>query len=770
MTKLIAHKYNNKEQLYQEHANNVSSKLFEYLKNSISFLDDEKLFLLAKCLGYYHDLGKLHPEWQEAVSNCSKPPFHSAFGANLFLNIKKEFALKTSSIYNISYILSDVIMSHHSGLTDENSENRLKFKSNLKLDESVYKECIGNIEWECISDKEKEMLNEINDKFNSFYQEDLSKHLFFQLITRLLLSVLIDSDRLDAELASGNRKRLRFIYDDFDSKSLLDSLNEYYSKIKPAKNEKINKLRKEIKELSIENSQGGQGFYMLTAPVGSGKTLSTMNFVLLHAKKHSNIRRIIIALPFLSIIEQNAKVIKDIFEKDNSKIVLEHHSGLDIDIEMNDENSQQMQIFGKESWDAPIVITTFVQLIETLFSNNIARLRKLHNVANSIIVIDEAHAIPSHILQPTLKVLEILCEKFGCTVIFSTGTQHDIVKRKDFDGVKEIKEIINEEKQKELFALAIRHEYEQKKFNSIDELINDMKTHNQPILCIVNTKKGARKIAKKLKSLEIDFLHLSTNMYLEHRKKTLEKAFSNLKEKKNFILVSTQIIEAGVDISFPILYRYESPLEALIQASGRCNRHGEMEVGKVINFKVENDKDFEFPKGTEYSGKIEKAKRFINKDLDDPIVFKEYSKFCNKKINYNEKVLEVINILKNTKGVNYKYEAISKKVKVIEENQKEYTLIINIDNEDINNIVKNNIIMQEPTTKDRKILNNYSIKINDKQKQNLINKNLIMELFYKKQEEDMGAGIFYALNPDEIYNKDFGFKDLEECDSNIIII
>lgn len=770
MTKLIAHKYNNKEQLYQEHANNVSSKIFEYLKNSISFLDDEKLFLLAKCLGYYHDLGKLHPEWQEAIDKYQKPPFHSAFGAKFFLNIKGEFSLRIPSANNIIYILSDIIMSHHSGLNDNHSEDRLKFKSNIKLDEDKYNECINNIEWDRLSLKEKELLNDLNNEFNSYYQEDISRHLFFQTITRLLLSTLIDADRLDAEIASGNEKRLKLIYNDFNSEKMLSALNEYYSKIKPITNEKINTLRQKIRETAINNSQNSQGFYMLAAPVGSGKTLATMNFALLHSQKHLNIRRIIIALPFLSIIEQNSKVIKDIFESNNENIVLEHHSGLDLDVKMSDENNEQMQIFGKESWNAPIVITTFVQLIETLFSNNIAKLRKFHNIANSLIIIDEAHAISRDILQPTLKVLEILCEKFGCTVVFSTGTQHDVSKRENFSGIKNIKEIIPQEEQKELFALAIRHQYEHKQFNSISDLIKDMLFHNQPILCIVNTKKGARKIAQQLKELKVEFLHLSTNMYPYHRKKTLEKAFLNLKEKRNFILVSTQIIEAGVDISFPILYRYESPLEAIIQASGRCNRHGEIAIGKIINFNIEDDKDFIFPKQTEYGEKIEKAKKFINKNLDDPLIFKEYSQFCNKRINSKKEVINIINDLENIEGGNYKYEKISKNIKVIKENQKEYSLIINPNNDNLNRLIRNNIIIKEPTIQDRKILNNYSITINEKQKQKLIDKSLIIELFYKKQQEDMATSIFYALNVNEIYNEDFGLRNVEECSDNVMII
>jgi CRISPR-associated helicase Cas3 len=399
----------------------------------------------------------------------------------------------------------------------------------------------------------------------------------------------------------------------------------------------VQRVRNELLSDCNQASQHKRGFFSLTAPTGSGKTVSMMSFALRHAQKHQ-MKRIIMAVPFLSIIDQNAKDYEDIFKDTlGYDFVLQHHS-------LAVPRSGDANISGNyfiENWNAEVIVTTNVQLLESLFSNIPSACRKLHRIANSVILMDEIQSLPADLIVPTIATLDCLIKDYGCSVVFSTATQpaYDVlVKELAMLGVTNYKATEIVHNSKKMFADMARVEY-----TFVDEpmtwngVATALAKRNQ-VLCVVNRKKDVNALYNELLEMGIadeDVFCLSTNLCPQHRMQILEAAQKRLNLGQRCILISTQCIEAGVNISFPSVWRAISPWEAILQAGGRGNRHGLMEKkGEVVIFKpakVWNNR-WGYPDMAYYSATMTALGLLTRKcDLNDPSVTRKYySLFYNR--------------------------------------------------------------------------------------------------------------------------------------------
>jgi CRISPR-associated endonuclease/helicase Cas3 len=342
----------------------------------------------------------------------------------------------------------------------------------------------------------------------------------------------------------------------------------------------INRHRAQVLAKCREKARLGPGLFTLTVPTGGGKTLSSIAFALKHAVMHG-IERVIYVIPYTSIIEQNAAVFRDIFGDDK---ILEHHSNFaypeslrQTEAEYNPTASEKL---ASENWDMPVVVTTNVQFFESLFASRSSRCRKLHNIAKSVVIIDEAQMIPTGFLRPCINALAELVVNYNTTVVLCTATQPAISKFLP----PEIRplEIIDDPEglYTALQRVRIRHLGEL----SDDSLANKLLSHKQ-VLCIVNSKKHARIIFEKVRNEGV--FHLSTRMCPAHRSKVLQTIKERLKKARICRVISTQLIEAGVDVDFPVVYRSLAGVDSIAQSAGRCNREGFTEKGEVYVFTPE---------------------------------------------------------------------------------------------------------------------------------------------------------------------------------------
>lgn len=330
----------------------------------------------------------------------------------------------------------------------------------------------------------------------------------------------------------------------------------------------------------------------MTLPTGMGKTLTSISWALHHAK-HNSLKRIIIVLPFISIIDQTAKELKRIV---GEEWVLEHHSNFYEDDEAHSsiaDESVKDEAYSKrlatENWDFPIIVTTSVQFFESLFSNKPARCRKVHNISQAVVIFDEVQTLPKELVLPTLSMLRNVQKLMQTSFLFCTATQPAFDKSEYFNGIESIQPLV--ENPKEVFNATRRVKYlavNNYEPVSIDELATFVLEQGSSTLCIFNTKRQALLFFNAIKKeANCHIFHLSTSMFPAHRKRVIEEIRNGLKKSERIMVASTQLIEAGVDFDFPCVFREISPLESIIQSAGRCNREGKMiEPGKVFIFSL----------------------------------------------------------------------------------------------------------------------------------------------------------------------------------------
>ncbi len=434
-----------------------------------------------------------------------------------------------------------------------------------------------------------------------------------ELFLRLLYSCLVDADSLDTESHTSASQAARRAA----PAPLIDQLWQRFSAdqeklIAGAANTPVNLVRERVYRAAIEAATGDPGFFRLTVPTGGGKTRTALGFGLRHAVEHV-LRRVVFAVPYTTITEQTAGVYRRIFDEE-SGTVLEHHSAV-----VSDEGSERQspvevwRRLAAENWDAPIVVTTTVQLFESLLGNGRTPSRKLHNLLGSVVVLDEAQTLPGHLLTPLLDVLAELVRAYRVTVVFCTATQppfHAI------DGLRPLaaaREIAPDPPS--LFDRLARVSYRfpaATETATWDEVAARLRGAAQA-LAIVNTRRDALALLDALDDLEA--LHLSTLLCGAHRRDVLEVVRGRLARGERCRLIATQVVEAGVDLNFPLVLRAVGPLDAIVQAAGRCNREGQLRgLGEVVVFQPA---DGHLPPG-DYRVRTQQA-RTVLADLRAPL-------------------------------------------------------------------------------------------------------------------------------------------------------
>ncbi len=567
----------------------LSVHLDKVSQSAADFADAFGALLWGDVLGRCHDLGKLSNEFQSYLHDAGmksvdagaeddadthtpgKRVDHSTFGARF---VEKHVGGSAGQL------LAFCIAGHHTGLPDETSANDLGGRSTLRYKLNATQYPIAHAEALGI---ELPKLT-LPLKRSSGYEA-------FQLgfFTRMIFSCLVDADRTcTEEFCDRDRAEERSGLSGDSGRPSLAALKIALAlslrgmQEGPERNTKVNQQRAIILNQCLEAANLSPGFFSLNVPTGGGKTLSSLAFALEHALQNGhNLRRVVMAIPYTSIIEQTADVYRKALGPLAETALVEHHTNLQ---PRHDTRSNQ---FGVENWDAPLIVTTNVQLLESLFAYRTTPCRKLHNLARSVIVLDEAQTIPVELLKPTLAALKELVLNYGCSIVLCTATQPALERRSDFElGIENVRPIIPDPAP--LFLALRRVEVKKLGKRTDDELVS-LLVREQSALCIVNTRKHASRLYDKVieNSDATDCFHLSTWMCGEHRRSVLQTIRERLKDGRPCRVVSTQLVEAGVDLDFPTVYRAEAGFDSIAQAAGRCNREGKLPVGFTYLFETE---------------------------------------------------------------------------------------------------------------------------------------------------------------------------------------
>ena len=382
-------------------------------------------------------------------------------------------------------------------------------------------------------------------------------------VVRMLYSCLVDADYLDTEAFMAGATAERGGGDTIPL--LLERLNDH---IRPwqTPTDELNRLRCGVLQACIDGGKQEKGIYTLTVPTGGGKTIASMAFALNHAVKHG-MDRVIYVIPYTSIIEQTAAVFRGVFGGEN---VVEHHSNALLEVTEHEDVKQYQQIKATENWDAPIIVTTAVQFFESLYANRPSKCRKLHSIANSVIIFDEAQMLPTEHLRPCVAAIAALVEHFGATAVLCTATQPSL---NDLFALYAPEHQATElcPDTAAMFSAFRRVTFENIGVVDADALTRRLAALSQ-VLCIVNSRKSAQTVFQRLPT-EGSY-HLSTLMYPAHRRSVLAEIRTRLKNGQPCRVISTSLIEAGVDVDFPAVYREMAGLDSILQAAGRCNREG----------------------------------------------------------------------------------------------------------------------------------------------------------------------------------------------------
>ncbi len=610
----------------------------------------------ARLAGLLHDLGKAEPEFLKRI--CSndkdgKKEPHALHGAALVLG--------NGSGREPVWPVALAINGHHAGLHNRGNveKKRREYfpKAMAAMDRLKGDETWKGQTWPLIDSDFGSNLPDWLAKLSFDARMTSEGWLAVELYTRFLFSALIDADRLDTEendpeVQKHNSPEKRRDWNAFNADTLLAKLNIHIQELAATAAKKASAsvlaVRNEVVNECRNSASKDRGVFTLTVPTGGGKTLASMVFALDHAKAHPQIRRVIVVIPYLSIIQQTAKILADVF---GEKYVLEHHSQaadppIDKKIQSDDtdgyDQKRTRRQLAAENWDAPLIVTTSVQFFDSLFSRRPADARKLHNIAQSVIIFDEVQTLPPILLRPILDVLGELANPerpYGCSIVLCTATQPALTRHEDdFPcGLRNPRPIISDgrdgspnlvEKHFEILRRTTYPELESKEavptltWEQIAERL--LASSQKQGLVVVNTRRHARDLFQKVVSLSVKngnstpanaIFHLSTWMTPAHRLEVLETVRQRLDAGQPCFLISTQCIEAGVDVDFPVVWRAFAPYDSIVQAGGRCNRNGNLpaEEAQVHIFKP---KDGKIPPGlyetatnqTELLRKLDRAK------------------------------------------------------------------------------------------------------------------------------------------------------------------
>jgi len=519
----------------------------------------------ARLSGLWHDLGKFREKFQQYIKTVS------GYDADAHIEgmpgrVDHSTAGAIHAIEKLGpqgRILAYLIAGHHAGLPDWNSFESGQSSLLQRVEDGKKK---GYLQEALLAAPATSILEQPRPV-------SLPPQGSLALWIRLLFSCLVDADFLDTEKFMDEGKHGRRANYPSLPKLVAEFDRHMTGKAAKASDTPVNRIRAEVLRQCRDKAAEPSGLFSLTVPTGGGKTLSSMAFALNHAMHHGK-GRVIYVIPYTSILEQTANEFRKIFGNEN---VIEHHSNLDPDKE--DSRSR----LATENWDAPIVVTTNVQFFESLFAAKTSRCRKLHNIVNSVVVLDEAQLLPPEFLAPILHVMQDLSHNYKVSFVLPTATQPAFSPRPKFAGLKDVSELMDNPGQ--LYANLKRVEAElPADFNAArtwESIAEDLQQYDS-ILCIVNSRKDCRELHALMQK---DTIHLSALMCGQHRSKVITDIKQRLKDGIPTRVISTQLVEAGVDIDFPMVYRALAGLDAVAQAAGRCNREGALPgMGKVVVF------------------------------------------------------------------------------------------------------------------------------------------------------------------------------------------
>lgn len=573
----------------------------------------------ARLCGLWHDMGKYSDTFQQHIIASSgyhgiKDPGktdHATAGTLWSMEQLKGHCLP------IAYCISG----HHSGLMDFDDNGRQTLKFHLSSQEMPLLDAV----------RSHIPPIKIPQLPHPSFDRDNRKPKDWHLWIRMLFSCLVDADWLDTEkFMNPEEYHQRTHFDKLQNfKPLLDQyLKDLAGHAHPSE---VNEIRSEVQNVCRRHgSSSPQGIYSLTVPTGGGKTLSSLLWAMEHAKAH-HLERIIIAIPYTSIVSQTADTLRGLFGSNN---VVEHQCYADFD-KLPEKDRRSLKL-ATENWDAPIIVTTNVQLFESLFSNKTSRCRKLHNIAKSVLILDEVQMLPVENLQPITDILDGLAKYMHTSILLTTATQPALSGKigsgdTQFEGLNSKEIILDKES---LFNKMRRVDIQfYKESTTIELLANELSRQSQ-VLCVVNSRREAQELFNALPDKSHAY-HLSRMMCQQHISDQLDTIRKRLHEGESVQVISTQLIEAGVDIDFPSVWREMAGLDSIAQAAGRCNREGRQKKGIVHVFQIE---------GARMNGLMAKARDAAldllsmgKKDFLSPSVAEDYFRHFYAKANSTDK-------------------------------------------------------------------------------------------------------------------------------------
>lgn len=543
----------------------------------------------VETLARFHDLGKFSEEFQhylrqsvgdseETFARRAHGPDHSTAGAKFI----------SEKLPRLGILLAYAIAGHHAGLPNgiDSGNGALDNRLHHKEIPEWWLNAQAALPAAFFSTDYEKIFREIKP----MVQRSAAPAYTLSFLVRMAFSCLVDADFLATEqFMNVKRSALRERGAETALPNLKKRLDAYMARF-DGNVSNIGKIRNEIREDCLAAATHPPGIFRLAVPTGGGKTLSSLAFALKHAC-HYELERVIYAIPFTSIIEQNARVFCEALGDD---AVLEHHSNAEFSDDVGAENSRAK--LAAENWESSLIVTTNVQFFESLFSHKPSRCRKLHNIAKSVVILDEAQTLPPEFLKPCLRVLDELVQNYGVTVVLCTATQPAIDSEKLVDGLRGnahgIREIIAPSRN--LYERLSRVSVEKIAGTLDDDALVERLARERRVLAIVNTRKHARTLFKKLKDAvpavaRGSVFHLSAQMCPLHRSEILDTIRARLAAGEQCRVISTQLVEAGVDVDFPCVYRASAGIDSIAQAAGRCNREGKLGFrgGRVFVFETD---------------------------------------------------------------------------------------------------------------------------------------------------------------------------------------
>lgn len=590
----------------------------------------------ARVLGLLHDLGKYGDLFTGRLNGTERGLDHWSLGAWVALTRLGEIGIAAAL----------AIQGHHVGLGrgDKDSLGELKperliahHPQGLRLTESDVGVLTARLEADGLR---------LPGLPGSLYDRKAPAGAGM-LDVRMLFSALVDADYLETEAhfrrSPDGRKTHRPAAPGLASDEALARVEARLAELarESAAARTVNDLRTDLAQACLAAADLPPGLFTLTAPTGAGKTLAMLAFALRHAREHG-LRRVVVAIPFLSILEQTARIYRELLEPAfGDRYLVEHHSlagthrrpATALEAGTADDSGRTGRLL-TENWDAPVVVTTSVQILESLFSNRPSACRKLHRLARSVLLFDEVQTLPPELAVPTLAALSRLTERYGSSVVFATATQpaFDHLHRRVAELAPQgwqPREIVPSGLRLFERARRVRIDWQATEPRSWEALATELE-ETGTALCIVNLKRHARRLAEILAHRQVPgLLHLSTNLCPAHREEVLAEVRRRLDAKEPCLLVSTQCVEAGVDVDFPRVFRALAPLDAIAQAAGRCNRNGLQDEGLVRVFLPEDDGKPLYPPGGYGQGasatlSLLRQRGSEGMDIQSTALFREY--------------------------------------------------------------------------------------------------------------------------------------------------